>query len=145
MELANLALHEGKQDLMHEGLNQVHTAIAATREVHDELAWARALDVSARLHLALDQQEEAYAVSLQAMQLMQSNPWLPMPQAHLHTHYLVLRTRGREAEAKEYLQRAHEWVMSVTGKLTDVSLREGWLGNVRVNREILSHCWEYHA
>ena len=145
VELATLARYEGKPDLMRKGLEQTQTAIAATREVHEEMAWARALDVSARLHLALGEPEAAHEVSVQAMQLLESNPWLPMPQAHLFTHFLALRALEREGEAGEHIQRAYERVMSVAGKLTDEPLHRSWLQNVRVNREILGHWNEARA
>ncbi len=136
--LANLALREGVHASQREGLKQVQTAIEAAGEVHEEMALAEALDVRARLHLALGSPEKAYDDSSRAMRLLESNPWLPMPQNHLHTQSLVLRALEREAEADDHLLRAYERVVAVANKLTDDSLRHSWLHNVRVNREIVA-------
>jgi tetratricopeptide (TPR) repeat protein len=138
-DLASLALYTGTPDALCEGLAQAQTSIAAAQAVSEEQQWARALDVCARLHLALGQAEEAFDVSSQAMRLLDSHPWLPTPQAHLHTHHLALRALQREEEARDPLQRAHERIMLVAGNLADDSLRGSWLHNVRVNREILAH------
>jgi tetratricopeptide (TPR) repeat protein len=137
--LANLALYEGTADLLRKGIEKAQIAVEVTKEVREERQWAEALDVKARLHLALGQPEEAYDVSSQAMQLLASHPWLPKPQNHLHTHSLALSALGREAEAHDHLQRACERVMFVADKFTDDSLRQSWLQKVRVNREILGH------
>ena len=143
--LADLALHEGKQDLLRKGLEQVQIAVEAAREVREERQWAEALNVSARLHLALGMSEKALDDSSKAVQLLKANPWLPKPQDYLHTHYLALRAHEREAAANDHLQRAYERVMFVADKLTDDSLRQGWLQNVRVNRDILCHWEEIHS
>jgi hypothetical protein len=73
------------------------------------------------------------------MRLLESKPWLPELQNHLHTHSLALRALEHRAEANDHLQHAHERVMFVADKFTDNSLRQSWLQNVRVNRKILAH------
>ena len=64
------------------------------------------------------------------------------PQRAFFTHSRILRVQGRNGEADEYLQRAHDRVMLVVGKTQDPKLRRGWLENVEVNREILAACTE---
>lgn len=142
--LANLTLYEAEQDLLRKSIRQARTAIEVTREVGEERGLADALDLSVRLHLTLGVPDQAYADSVQAIQLLQSTPWLPNPQKHLHTHYLVLRTLKREAESKEYLQHAYERVRFVADRLSDNSNRQSWMSKVRVNREILRHWNEIH-
>ena len=53
-------------------------------------------------------------------------------------HSRALRAAGREAESDDYLRRAYERVMLIAGKTQDEALRQGWLENVRINREILA-------
>ena len=53
---------------------------------------------------------------------------------------LALRALDHDTEADEHLQRAHERVMRVADKTIDPALRQSWLENVRVNREILAAC-----
>ena len=141
VDLAELALCEGGQERLRQGLAGARTAVETALDVGEEGQWAAALDVSARLYLALGLPDNAYEDSSQAMRLLQSCPWLPRPQAHLHTHYLVLCALGRTAEAKDYLVRAHARVLFVADTFTDDALRQGWLQHVGVNREILHH-WQ---
>jgi hypothetical protein len=58
------------------------------------------------------------------------------------THSRVLRALGQEAEADEYLRRAYDRVMLVSGKTTDPALQKSWLENAQTNREILAACAE---
>jgi tetratricopeptide (TPR) repeat protein len=141
VSMANLALIEGAPDRFGEGLEQAEVALEAAREVREEKQWAEALDAGARLHLASGHIEAAYDVSVQAMQLLEVNPWLPKPQNHWYTHSLALRALGRTAEADDHLQRAHDRVMFVADRFADASMRQSWLQNVRVNRQILED-WE---
>jgi DNA-binding SARP family transcriptional activator len=135
--LTDLALCVGEQETIRQGLEMMEVAVDAAAEENEERQWAEALDVRARLHLALNQPEQAFADSSQIMQLLESNPWLPRPQNHLHTHFLALNALGRKTEAEPYLQRAYERVMFVSEKFADDALRQSWLGNVQVNREIV--------
>jgi tetratricopeptide (TPR) repeat protein len=145
IDLANLALQEGKQDLVRKGLEQAQIAVNVTREVNEERGLAEALDVSARLHLALGMPGNAYDDSSQVMRLLNSKPWLQRPQNYLYTHSLSLRALEHLTEADDYNQRAYERVTSVASQLTDGSLRQGWLQNVRVNREIVHRWKEIHS
>jgi tetratricopeptide (TPR) repeat protein len=143
--LANLALYESTEGSLRQGLGQAGLALEVAQEVREELQWTEALDAKARLHLALGQPEEAHEASSQAMKLLASHPWLPKPQNHLYTHALALRALGREAEADDHLRRAYERVMFVADKFADDALRQGWLQNVRVHREILGQWEEIHS
>lgn len=136
-DLAKLALQEGKQNLFHRALEQAESAVKITSDLNEERGLAEALDVSARLYLALGLSQEAFNHSSQALRLLESNPWLPKPQNHLYTHFLVLRSLGDQIEASDYLLRAYDRVMFVAGKFTDKPLRRGWLQNIEVNYEIV--------
>lgn len=138
VSLANLALIEGGQETWSKGLEQAKKAAAAAKGVREKRQRAEALDVSARLQLALGRRETAAAVSSKVMGLLESHPYLPKPQNYFHTHSLALRSLGREREAGEYLRRAFERVMFVADKFKDASLRQSWLYNVRVNNEIVN-------
>jgi tetratricopeptide (TPR) repeat protein len=139
--LANLALIEGEQTAVSEGVQQAEQATEAARAVWDEIHLAEALDVNARLLLSLGQPERAVKDSTALMQLLESYSWLPRPQNYLYTHAVALRALGRKAEANDHLEHAHIRVMFIADKLTDESMRKSWLRNVRVNSEIL-RCWK---
>ena len=134
---AHLILLEGQQDEWRYGVEKAQRAIAECREVHEVRQLAEALHVCTRLHLAQDELEPALETSIEVLGLLESTPALPKPHEYRYTHARVLRALGRDAEVDEYLQLAYEWVMHVATKLTDEKMRQSWLENVAVNREIV--------
>jgi len=136
--LANLALLEGGQEALSQALEQAAAASQGARAVREVRQMVEALEVSARLYLALGRPEEAIEATSKVIDLWESRPYLPRPQRYFHTHSLALRTLGQESHANQYLRRACERVQFVAGKFKDDSLRQSWLDNVQVNREIMS-------
>ena len=57
------------------------------------------------------------------------------------THSRALLANGRQAEAEDFLRRAHERVLLVAEQTDDAELRRSWLEDVQTNREIIAD-WE---
>jgi hypothetical protein len=100
------------------------------------------LDIETNLLLALGQVEEASKRSDEVQRLLESAPYPFGPEKYNFTHSRVLRALDREAEADDYLYRAYERVKLVANNTRDGELRQSWLENVKVNREILEACKE---
>jgi tetratricopeptide (TPR) repeat protein len=141
VEGALITLLEGESQSMRAALETVEKGLAALSKV---ARWdrTRGYEIGARLHLVLGEIAEAEAYSRCAIDLTEAHPAPQQPQRAFFTHSRILRVLGRDVEADEYLQRAYERVMLVSGKTLDPGLRKGWLENVEVNREILAACAE---
>jgi hypothetical protein len=90
------------------------------------------------MHLSLTQPTEAVLHSTAALRL--AEPWPAVPESVLFIHSRALRAAGRPAEAAEFLARAYRIVEQVAEQIPDSTLRQSWLSNVWVNREI-THDW----
>jgi len=53
-------------------------------------------------------------------------------------HAKVLRASGDDQGSREYLVKAYDELMSKAGRINDAMMRESFLGNVRLNREIIA-------
>jgi tetratricopeptide (TPR) repeat protein len=95
------------------------------------------LEVVADLCFELGKLDEALRYSKEMIEMAEINPSSYMPERRFFIHSKILRALGKNQEADEYLQRTYERVMLVANNLTDKELRKSWLGNVRMNREIL--------
>ncbi len=135
--LAKMALLADDEGEWRHGLDMAKRVVEISRDFLEVRQLSEGLSISARLHLKLGEVKEALACSEEVIHLLETTPALPHPQEYLYTHFLALRVLGRDGEAKEYLRRAHERVMLVAEKTTDESLRQSWLEDVRVNRQIL--------
>jgi len=94
-----------------------------------------------RAHLALSQPAEALACSRRALELVKPLPeGSPNPGVHLY-HAQALRASGLEAEAREHLLRAYEQLRQQFANIPDPVLKESFLKNVGVNRQIVAE-WE---
>ena len=76
--------------------------------------------------------------SHQALRMMDADPGPWRPEEILFTHSRLLRTVGQDAEADEYLSRAHERVRLVADNVQDEDLRRSWLEDVAINRTIVA-------
>ncbi|MEM7347395.1 MAG: tetratricopeptide repeat protein, partial [Chloroflexota bacterium] len=103
---------------------------------HIELAFA--LDLTARLYLALGQIEEALSHMKELMQLAKIDPRLYGHEQFNFTYYNVLCAAGHPEEADEALKRAYAEVSRVAEKITDETLRRSWLAAVPYNRAIMT-------
>jgi hypothetical protein len=95
---------------------------------------ARGRQLMVLLHLALGQATEALVHSTAALRLAET--WPALPESILFVHARALRAAGRAAEASDFLTRAHRLVQHVAEQIPSPALRQSWLQDVWVNREI---------
>jgi tetratricopeptide (TPR) repeat protein len=136
-DTAYISLLEGDQERMRTDLEGLLGGLDRNRELCDHSCIIERLDLVARLYLALGQPEKSAEYSSEAMDLMGIIPSTTRPEVKLFTHAMALEGLDREDEAEEYLKKAYDRVMLVADNTKDEELRQSWLENVKVNREIL--------
>jgi predicted ATPase/predicted Ser/Thr protein kinase len=138
VQWARAAWLNGEQAELRAGLAHAQRAIALATEINNNTALAYGSVTAALLCLALNQSDEALTHSVKALEVIKAAPD-PSYQMEIFffTHSRALRAAGREAEADDYLRKAHARVMLVASKIADEALRRSWLENVRLNREML--------
>ena len=126
------------------GLERVLTAVDLLRGLGDgtynELAFA--LDMAARLSLALGKLEDALHYMKEALQLLNTVPQIYGHEQFNFTHSKILRATGQSDKADDALKRAYKDVMQVAEQIEDNAMRRSWLENVRYNREIITEAKE---
>ncbi len=82
--------------------------------------------------------EKALEESRRAVALLEeaAGP-LPLRTEVYFNHLRVLAMMGREAEAKPFLEKAHQSMMAIAAKLTEKTLKASYLGHIRMHRHIL--------
>ncbi|MBI3461393.1 hypothetical protein HY009_10740, partial [Candidatus Acetothermia bacterium] len=85
----------------------------------------------------LNELERALTASSQAIQMLEAGESCSTPQEIQFNHFHVLWAQGRHEEALKYLQMAYDAVMQRAERLSDAELRESFLKNVTLNREIV--------
>ena len=122
------------------GLDLVERAIGL---MHRGATWlielAIAHRVAAELHLALGDPGAALADSQEALRDQGVGRYAV--ERFFFTHSRALLANGRQAEAEDFLRRAHERVLLVAGQTDDPELRRSWLEDVKTNRAIIAD-WE---
>ena len=133
-----IAVREGQPETLRAVLSQARAAVAIAAESNDDGALAFSLLAVAELHLALGEAELALSHSSRAQSLMTPGVLLP-PRIYLgHCHARALRALGRDAEADNHLRQTYDLVRLAADKFRDPALRQGWLENVRVNRDVIA-------
>lgn len=89
------------------------------------------------IHLELGQKKKALDLSSQAVEMLESDQISEEPQGILFNHFRILKVFSRVNEAQNYLQKAYKEVMQRAQKIEDSKLRESFLKNVKINREII--------
>jgi tetratricopeptide (TPR) repeat protein len=136
---AYIALLEGSEVDQRAALDQMQRVLDLLKERDWEYDLVEALNMVARLHLAVGQADLALPYSADAARL--AARWPFESESVLITHSRALRSAGCPVEADSFLRRAHERVMLVASKTKSESLRQTWLENIQINREILSE-WD---
>jgi tetratricopeptide (TPR) repeat protein len=139
---AYISLLEGNRERMLIDLEQLLEGLDKIRETNDYVDIVERLNLAARLCLVLGQIEKALKYSSEAIEIMNIIPNFHDPEVTFFAHAGALYGLGRENEAKGYLQQAYDRVMLVANNTKDEKLRQSWLQNVKVNREILEACAE---
>ena len=98
----------------------------------------RALSNRAMAHLALGDPAEALSLSEQAVALARETSAQDFSPEMLFYHAQVLHANGCAEEAQRYLDEAHADLVAKAEKIRDPDLKQSFLKNVRINREILA-------
>jgi tetratricopeptide (TPR) repeat protein len=136
---AFVAWHSGQPENWPAGLERVQAAVEILRglgtDFFNNLAFA--LDMAARLCLALEQPREALEYAQEAIQLLPAAPEIYGREQFYYTYSQALRATGGTQEADKALKRAYKGVMQIAEQTEDERMRQSWLENVRYNREII--------
>ena len=119
------------------GLDYAESAVKILRATNDQDNLAFALDLAARLHLAMGEHALALRNTKEVMSLLAASPQIYGHEQFYFTHSRALRATGQLQRADEALRHAHGWVMKIAAQTEDEALRKCWLENVRYNREIV--------
>jgi tetratricopeptide (TPR) repeat protein len=130
-------LLEGSAQTLRAGLERVQEGLDL---IPAQSKWVKGFssEIAAALHLAAGKIGRALEYSSEGLRRMDSDPAPLWPERKHFTHSRILRALGRDVEADEHLARAHECVMRVAGNTHDPELKQSWLENVKVNREIVA-------
>ena len=143
--LAKSALLIGSKELFEQGLNHINTAIRYYSQFNDLGSLADSMTISAQLHLALFEIDGdrthldlAFENSSKAVQLPEKEIEACHLDDYCYTHARVLIALGRHDEVEPYLRKAFDRVIQVANNIEDEHLRQSWLENVVIHREILA-------
>jgi len=91
----------------------------------------------AMTHLAMGNPRKALYHSEKAVRLLDnSGPTEAQEEEILYNHYLVLHDNQRVSEARDFLKRAYDKVMSKADMIRDSATRDTFLTRVSINRNI---------
>ena len=141
-DLAFICLLEGDRYEMQKALDQLLEGMEKIRETKNYYEITFWLDLIARLYLKLGEPDKAMEYSSEALDMMNLVPGPLKPEVNYFTHAKALFGLHRDDEAKGFLQQAYDRVMLVADNTKDETLRQSWLENVRINRDILETCAE---
>jgi serine/threonine protein kinase/tetratricopeptide (TPR) repeat protein len=143
--LTKSALLMGGKDILEQGLNHINTAIRYYSQFNDLGSLADNMTISAQLHLALFEIDGdrthldlAFENSSKAVQLPEKEIEACHLDEYCYTHARVLIALGRHDEVEPYLRKAFDRVIQVANNIEDENLRQSWLENVVIHREILA-------
>jgi tetratricopeptide (TPR) repeat protein len=143
--LAYSVLLIGTREIYEEGLKHINAAIKFDTQFNDIGELADDLTIHAQLHLALfeidddpNHLDQAFESSYNATQLPQKDPEACHLDEYCYTHVRVLQALGRLDEVEPHLRKAFDRVMQVAEKTQDEELRQTWLENVAIHREIMA-------
>jgi len=95
-----------------------------------------------RAHLGRGELALALDCSMRAIRLLEEQHGIKWQAERIYfTHFQILQANRRHDEAKVYLQKAYEELCRVAHQVQEQGLRESFLKNVPINRQIL-HAWE---
>ncbi|MBI1743484.1 tetratricopeptide repeat protein [Candidatus Acetothermia bacterium] len=120
-----------------EALTHYEQARALFEEMGEKPMQLVCLSAEGMAYLGLNELERALTASSQAIQMLEAGESCSTPQEIQFNHFHVLWAQGRHEEALKYLQMAYDAVMQRAERLSDAELRESFLKNVTLNREIV--------
>jgi len=120
------------------GLNAANKAVAFSRRFAEYFTLIHSLNLKARLHLALGQQERARTTIEEFIPLMDIVYCNHRRQELLWTIYLERKAAGEEREAEEALQNTLNYINLIAGRIEDDKIRRSWLEDVPDNPKIIA-------
>jgi tetratricopeptide (TPR) repeat protein len=90
-----------------------------------------------RAYLGLGEIERALASTEEAQRLLEGRPRSPYAPQVLFARFRALQAAGKEGEAQKALQRAYEALWRLAERIRDGRLRESFLTNIPLHREIV--------
>ncbi len=143
--LARSALLIGDKILLQQGLEFINSATSFHKKMTELLMLADDLTLCAQLHLALFEidgdrthLDQAFRSSSEAVQLPEKDPETCLLDEYYFIHARVLKALGRDDEGEPYLRKAFDRVIQVADNIEDQNLRQSWLENVEIHRDIIS-------
>lgn len=125
------------------GYPELETALSLVEQAIEQLAGTDdfidlcvAYSIGGLTLLELDQPEKALSLTTEAITTIENTPFTR--EDFLYVHSRTLRAANQTEAANRYLDLAYDRVRLVAGNTLDDHLREGWLGNISINRQILS-------
>ena len=135
-------MHLVLNEELHTGLDAANEALAFSRKFSDYFTFIHSLNLKARFHLALGQQEQARRAIEELRPLMDIVYCNHRRQELLWTMYLERKTAGDERAAEELLQEAREYIDLIAGRIEDAGIRQSWLEKVPDNPKIIAEAEE---
>jgi serine/threonine protein kinase/tetratricopeptide (TPR) repeat protein len=123
-------------------LEDVREVVQQQRIYNRPIPLAYALDMEARLLLALGEADQAVKCAAEAYDLNKQTPEAPGREQVTYTYACALYRVGHQAAAQEQLAIARREVFHIAEQLSEANLRQGWLENVHYNRLIQAGSFE---
>lgn len=117
------------------GIEYIQRTLPLLHTPNTGTALGYAYDMLARLHLALEEIEQALEYSNQALNLAHEYADISPEQIYF-THSRVLQAAGKEVDAEHYLHLAYEHLTRSAANISDAALRSSYLNNVYYNRQL---------
>jgi tetratricopeptide (TPR) repeat protein len=135
--LGTVSLQAGRFE---QALEQAGTALTLRQELDMRLNTTDDLTTLAATHLAAGDMVEALAYAEQALTILKEckGEGPEFPQRDYFICHQVLATAGQTERAQAALQSAYDLVITQAQKITDPTLRQSFLENVAINREIVA-------
>lgn len=136
--LLNLGTLQIEQGRYTEALGYLDRVVSMLGEAGLKGLEVETLSEKGRAHLGLGQLRLALDCSTRAMQVLEAQHGM-ISQAHrfYFTHYHILQANGRTDEANRYLQKAYDKLCRIAEQIQETTLRERFLEQIAINRQIL--------
>ncbi len=121
-----------------EALEQLERAAELSAGLKDPVIEIENLAYRSMVHLALGEAEAALECSKRAVALLEAGGSAEYPQMIYFNHSQVLAALGLAEGAREYLKKAHDEVLRRADRIGDRAMKDDFLGNVMVNREVVA-------
>jgi tetratricopeptide (TPR) repeat protein len=135
--LSRVSLQMGK---LEQAIDRASAALTLRQETGLRLFTTDDLVILAASHLAMDNLDKALEYTRQAMTILEEcqGEGPEFPQQDYFICYQVLAADGQTEAAQTALRSAYRLVVARAEKITDLTLRQSFLENVPINRQIVA-------